>query len=511
MSLRNFIFPLIALGAAATVWAAPDNLVILHTNDTHSTIDPNESDDRGGVARRKAVIDSVRAVEPNVLLIDAGDVVQGSLYFNLYGGEVEQKLMNALGYDMRILGNHEFDNGVDSLAAVLRLAESQLLATNYDLSESPLASMFDKYAIRTVGDRKIGFIALNLNPAGIVSEGNYDGVVYQDALEVADHTAWWLKNIEGCDLVVAITHIGYRPEVPPGDVDIAANSHNIDIIIGGHSHDTIDPAVPGGLDWRVTNADGQGVLITQTGKQGKNIGEITINLDNLSATSRLIPVNSRLDDRLDSSIAEIIRPYRQGVDSLMNVPVGYTTVELPATSTELLNLVSDIVYNRGSLLANDVDFAIVNKGGLRRDLTKGTITEGEIMTMLPFSNSIVVIDIQGADLLPAFKQMAEIGGNGISDQVRVKYTPDSTDMRNSEIASVTVAGKPLDPNRTYRVATIDYLAKGGDYMPTLRNNNTIARSTNVFYDDVLDYLRSLKGKNRKLRPSSTVRFAPIND
>ncbi|MDE6301866.1 MAG: bifunctional metallophosphatase/5'-nucleotidase [Muribaculaceae bacterium] len=509
MNFRPLLTAILLFGAAAWATAAPERLVILHTNDTHSIIDPTDNDNRGGIARRKALIDSVRAAEPNVLLIDAGDVVQGSLYFNIYGGEVEQKLMNALGYDIRILGNHEFDNGVDSLAAVLSKADAQFLATNYDLSGSPLATMFEKYAVREIGGRKIGFIALNLNPTGMISEGNYDGVVYNDVIEVAEHTAWWLKHIEGCDMVIALTHLGYDPEVPPGDVTLARSSRDIDIIIGGHSHDTIDPSLPNTLDWRIPNADGRGVLVTQVGKQGKSIGEITVNLDDLSSSYRLIPVNSRLDKLSDPAIEAIIEPYRAGVDFLMRVPVGTTMVELPQTSAELLNWASDVVYDRGSLLSPDVDFAILNKGGLRRGLPKGTITEGQIKTMLPFANRIVVMDITGADLLPAFKQMAEIGGNGLSSQVHITYRPDSTDMRNSTVESVTVNGRPLDPSRTYRVATIDYLANGGDYMPSLKNHVTISRSTNVVYDDVLAYLRGLKGKARRIKPSSTPRFVPV--
>lgn len=495
--------------AALVAAAAPDRLVILHTNDTHSTIDPTDNDNRGGVARRKALVDSVRTAEPNVLLIDAGDAVQGSLYFNLYGGEVEQKLMNLMGYDLRILGNHEFDNGVDSLAAVLSKADAKFLATNYDLSASPLAPLFEKYDIRTIGDRKIGFIALNLRPEGMISEGNYDGVKYRDALEVADYTAWWLKNIEDCDLVVAITHLGYDPEVPPGDVLLARNSRNIDIIIGGHSHDTINPGLPSTLDWRIPNADGRGVLVTQTGKQGKNVGQITVNLDDLSSDYRLISVDSRLDNRLDPRVLEIIEPYRHGVDSLMQVPVGRSPIELPQTSVELLNWATDAVYDRASLLSPDIDFAILNKGGLRRGLPKGVFTKGQIMTMLPFANRIVVIDILGADLMPAFKQMAEVGGNGLSEHARVTFVPDSADMRNARIASVTIGGQPLDPERVYRVATIDYVANGGDYMPSLKEHVTIARSTQVLYADILDYLNSLKGKTPRIKPSSTNRFVPV--
>ncbi len=493
-----------AMLGLATITASADRLVILHTNDTHSQIDPDDKD-LGGVARRKVLIDSVRASEPHVLLIDAGDVVQGTLYFNLYGGEVEQKIMNALGYDFRILGNHEFDNGVDSLAAVLSLANSEFLATNYDLSKSPLNSKFHKYAIREIAGRRIGFIALNLQPAGMISEGNYDGVEYLDAVEAANSSAWWLKNIEKCDMVIAISHIGYNPTVPPGDVYLASNTRNIDLIIGGHSHDYIDPAATDGkYRWRVPNADGKEVLITQIGKMGRGLGEITIDLDNLSAKSRVIPVNSRLDSRIDPEIVSLIAPYRHGVDSLMLVPVGKAKIELPQSSDALLNWSTDVILARGRQLAADVDFAILNKYGIRRGLPKGTVTEGQIKTMLPFNNRVWVIDIKGRDLMTAFEQMARIGGNGVSEGVDIKFEAGTAalDYNDAKIESVTINGSPIDLDRTYRVATIDYLAKGGDYMPTLKNHTLVAQSAGVVYDDVLAYIK----QHKTLNPSSKRRM-----
>jgi len=166
------------LVAAAVPQTGAERVVILHTNDTHSQIDPDDSDGLGGIVRRKVVIDSVKGVEDNVLLVDAGDFVQGTLYFNLYRGEVEQKLMNELGYDIRILGNHEFDNGIDELADVLADSEAEMIATNYDLSRSPLARKFRPYTIKEYGDKRIGIIGVNLQPKGMISEGNYDGVVY---------------------------------------------------------------------------------------------------------------------------------------------------------------------------------------------------------------------------------------------------------------------------------------------------------------------------------------------
>lgn len=214
MKISRLIFPLIFLGLSAAPAAVAEKLVILHTNDTHSMIDPDDSDDLGGVLRRKVVIDSVRNAEKNVLLVDAGDFVQGTLYFNLYRGEVEQKMMNELGYDIRILGNHEFDNGINELADLLADSRAEMIATNYDLSQSVLAKKFRPFTIREIGDKQVGFIAINLKPEGMITEGNYDGVVYNDAIKAANAAAWWLKHIEKVDAVVAITHIGYEPTMP---------------------------------------------------------------------------------------------------------------------------------------------------------------------------------------------------------------------------------------------------------------------------------------------------------
>lgn len=503
-SLRYLAGVLITLAVGAVSTFARE-LVILHTNDTHSAIDPDDKDGLGGIARRKVVIDSVRAAEDNVILVDAGDIVQGTLYFNLFGGKVENKLMDALGYDIRILGNHEFDNGVDSLASVIKNAKSEFLATNYELSHSALADRFKKYTIREVDGKRIGFIAINLEPKGMISEGNYDGVEYLDAIEAANAAAWWLKNIEKCDAVIAVTHIGYDPSMPPGDMALARSSSNIDVIIGGHTHDLIDPTNDR-YKWRVPNRMGNDVLVTQVGKSGKNIGKITFNLDDNTTDYSLIRIDERLDSRVDREIIDLIKPYRQGVDSLMLHHVGRTAKELVQGSPALINFATDIVLERGRELADNVDFAILNKGGIRRGLPKGTITEGQIITMLPFNNRVRVIDILGKDLLPAFEQMARVGGNGVSEGVEAAFAIDDS-SGEAKLISVEIDGKPLDPNKTYRVATIDYMANGGDYMPTLAHHTQVAESRSVLYNDMLKFIRARK--NAKISPSDKVRFQQV--
>lgn len=496
--------------AAVTAMAVPagfaaDRLVILHTNDTHSQIDPDDNTDLGGVLRRKVLIDSVRAVEPNVMVIDAGDVVQGSLFFNLYGGDVENKLMDAMGYDIRILGNHEFDNGSEELAKKIKDTKSQWLSTNYKITLPGLKEKFAPYTTRTFDGKKIGFIALNLDPKGIVSEGNYDGIEYMDLYDAANATAWYLKNLDGCDMVVAITHIGYEPTATgTSDLQLAPRSRDIDIIIGGHSHTVIDPAAKDAhKPYLVPNANGDFVLVTQTGKSGRNLGEITIDLDKLTSDYRLIPVNKRLDNRLDPKTAAIIAPYRRGVDSLMNVKVARSAIELRNDQPAMLNFVADFIKVRGDELAPNVDFAMTNKGGLRRSLPKGDITEGQVMMALPFNNKVEVIDITGKDLLENFDVMALYGGNGVSKEVDITYDP-----KTHKCVKALINGKPVDPKKTYRLATIDYLANGGDYMTPLTRGVKVAASKNILSTDILHWMRTaLKGKT--INPSTAERMRPL--
>ena len=501
------IFLTLAFAAMAGMQPlSAEKLVILHTNDTHSMIDPDDADGLGGVLRRKVVIDSVRAAEDNVLLVDAGDFVQGTLFFNLYRGEVEQKMMNELGYDIRILGNHEFDNGVEELADLLADSKAELLSTNYDLSQSALGRKFRPFTIREIGDKQIGFIAINLRPEGMISEGNYDGVVYLDAIKAANAAAWWLKHIDKVDAVVAITHIGYDPTMPPGDKLLAEVSEDIDVIIGGHSHDHIMPDAESGarLQHRVKNAAGKEVVIGQLGKSGKYVGKIEIDLDDMSATYDNIRIDSRLDKRTDKRLAAMIEPYRRGVDSLMKVAVGKSAVDMPKESMELLNFGADFIYERGRKLADNVDLAIINKGGLRRGLPKGDITEGMIITLMPFYNYVNVLDIKGSDLLETFNVMAADGGNGVSGNVDIVYDPAS-----GQCVEVLIDGKPLDLERVYRLATIDYLAKGGDYMSALKRGKIVAKGKNVLYDDMIEEFRhgSLKGK--VINPSPDPRMRPL--
>lgn len=488
--------------AAVGLCCQAEKLVILHTNDTHSQIDPDAETGMGGVARRQVVIDSVRAEHPDeTLLIDLGDVVQGSLFFNLYRGEVEEKLMNALGYDLRILGNHEFDNGMQALADNLAEAEALRLCANYNTVGTPLEGVFMPWAVQ-YGSKKVAFMPINLQPKGMISARNVEGMGYVDAVEAANAMAWYLKNIENFDYVVALTHIGYE-----ADTALIHRSTDIDLLLGGHSHTLIDPANPLSVPHVVKNAEDRDVLVAQAGRKGLYVGEVVIDLDNLDALpqSKLIPIDSRLDDRVNPEIEEIIAPYRAEVDALNSNLIARTAAAMPKDGHALLNFVADFVDWRGRQLADSVDLAIVNKGGIRNSLPKGKVSQGQLITMLPFFNKIQVIELPGSQLIEAFDVMAAAGGNGVSGNVQSIYDP-----ATNKCVEISISGQPIDPAKTYRLATIDYLAEGGDYMQPLVDHRLVVESPTYMFEDIATYFLSGPGKGKAVKSSGNARMAPLS-
>ncbi|MCM1293307.1 MAG: bifunctional metallophosphatase/5'-nucleotidase [Bacteroides sp.] len=481
--------------------AADQHLTILHTNDTHSIIDPYYENDLGGVARRKVLIDSVRAADKNVMLIDAGDVLQGSLYFTLFGGKVEQQVMNALDYDIQILGNHEFDNGVDSLRTYLKGLKAEKLCTNYDLQSTPIADQFEAYTTREIGGKKIGFIAINVDPHGLIDSVKALGVEFFDGVKAANAMAWYLRHVEHCDYVVAVTHIGYEEGGALSDVKLAKETEGIDLIIGGHSHTLIDPSSPTGKQSRFVNAVGDTVIVAQTGKYGANLGKIDIDLTTGHITSSVIPVDSRLDSRLDPDFVKSLAAYRQPVDSIFNLKLT-TTPETMNKKPQMMNWMADFVYDEARRLTkHKIDLSFVNSGGIRSSFTKGNVTKGQIMQAFPFDNYIVVEEIDGRNLIATIDSISNHGGNGVSRNVDVQMSTDHTGA-----VKALIDGKPIDPNRTYYVATINYLASGNDGMEPLKYGKIVARSENYLYDDMINAYEKGRLKKKKIVIDNTVRM-----
>lgn len=251
-------------------------LTLLHTNDVHSRIDPFPMDGSsnqglGGAAKRATLIKKIRAQERNILLLDAGDIFQGTPYFNFYEGELEMKLMSQMGYDAVTIGNHDFDKGIEGLEKQLVHAQFPLINANYDFSNTVMKGRVQPYKIFKKEGIKIGVLGVGIALKGLVPQSLSKETVYNDPLSIANKTAEFLKKEMKCDYVICLSHLGYKyKETKMDDVKMAQNSRHIDLIIGGHTHTFMDkPDI-------LKNLDGQPVLINQVGWAGIMLGRIDV-------------------------------------------------------------------------------------------------------------------------------------------------------------------------------------------------------------------------------------------
>lgn len=290
MKRRNFIQQTVATSALVTLSglglqsftaSKTKKITILHTNDVHSHIDPFGPEDgrnanKGGVARRYSLIESIRNENPNTLLLDAGDIFQGTPYFNYYGGELEFKLMSMLKYDAATIGNHDFDNGLDGLFKQLPHAEFDFISANYDFSNTIMDTHVKLYKIFNIDGIKIGVFGLGIELDGLVGKNNYKETKYLDPIEIAQDMTRVLKEYESCDLIVCLSHLGYyyrnSPEIV-SDLIIAKATKDIDLIVGGHTHTFLSkPTIE-------KNIVGKNVLVNQVGCYGIYLGKIDFHFD----------------------------------------------------------------------------------------------------------------------------------------------------------------------------------------------------------------------------------------
>lgn len=477
-----------------------EHLVIAAVNDTHSQIDP-ASDGKGGLLRRRAIYDQIRRENKNTMIIHGGDAVQGTIYFSLFKGEVEFAAIDSMGYDMITLGNHEFDNGIVKLADYYNRLKTPVVSTNYDFSATPVKGVMP-YLIKTFGGKRVGFIGINVNPRGMVSEGNYDGLVYQNGALVADPTAKYLKEVQKVDYVVMVSHIGYFAEIPgePCDSDVVTKSHYIDIVIGGHTHSEIKPGSP---QANVKNADGKIVPIGQNGKYGKLVGVYDLDLETGKVEYKHIKVNSAYDEGAKKypEFEKWLYPYKSKVDSIMNAPVGESARAMAASSDAYQNWLCDAVMDIIKTMYNGkVDLCIMNKGGIRQDMPKGMVSEGLINSTFPFDNRFMVLDIKGKDLIEAFRIMSLRGGDAVSKQVSVVYNS------KNEILSAKLNGKSIKPEQSYKLVTINFLANGGDFLDSLRNGKVLFTDTVPYGEHMLEYVKQLAAQGKKVDATDTPRF-----
>jgi 5'-nucleotidase len=465
--------------------------VILFTNDFHSQIEPLSKEetynaDRGGIKRIKVLVDSVRNAEPAVLLADAGDMVQGTYYFSLLNGVVEMMIMDELGYDVRTLGNHEFDKTLVGLGDMLALSKVPVVATNYNFSNTNLADYVLPSTIIEAGNVKVGFIGLNVRLQNLVDPTACEGVEWQNAINVADAEAQKLRK-QGADIVIALSHLGYeKTDEVYYDRGIALNTNHIDMIIGGHSHTF--------LNWPdyVTNRDGDKVPIVQTGSKGICLGYAKIRIDEKgkpSFTYRLIPVDKRLDSRVDNDFSDLIDVYSATVKEKMNQVIGYCPKAIRKGSPEspLGNLTGDaLVWMAEEFYDIKADLGLYNSGGIRAEISAGDLTIGDVYSVYPFDNVLSIAKLKGRDLKKLFDYVASSGGLPISKSVKMVIS-------GNKVKSVTLNGKAIDDNQTYTIATIDYLMNLGRY--GLENATERNDASEIIRDYFVAYFRHLAEEN----------------
>ena len=276
-SVFNILWLCLASLMVACSETKEQTITILHTNDTHSQVEPLEAGKRdafcGGYARRMGLIAQMREKDADLILLDGGDFCQGTPYYNFYHGRVEIEAMNRMGYDAITLGNHEFDYGVDTLAKVLEMAQFPIVCANYDVTGTPLEGLVVPYTVIKRSGVRVGVFGLGVNPSSLIAEKNFAPIKYLDPIAKAQEIADILRKVEKCDVVVCLSHQGTHPMGGDriSDIELASKTKNIDVIIGAHTHKIVENLF-------VENLCGDSVLLAQTGKAGARIGEISLKI-----------------------------------------------------------------------------------------------------------------------------------------------------------------------------------------------------------------------------------------
>ncbi|KAA3633707.1 MAG: multifunctional 2',3'-cyclic-nucleotide 2'-phosphodiesterase/5'-nucleotidase/3'-nucleotidase [Proteobacteria bacterium] len=489
------------------------DLTILHTNDLHSRIEPvnaynttcNADADGacfGGIARVKALIDRRRAeIEADggaVLVLDAGDQFQGSLFYTTYKGAAAAEFMNAIGYDAMALGNHEFDDGPENLARFVSRLEFPVISTNIDTSRSDfLAGLIAPHAVVARGGERIGIVAGIAEDTPETSSPGPD-VVFEQVETAFSRAVAYLGSI-GIDKIIVLNHVGLRR-----DLEIAAKLDGIDAIIGGHSHSLLsnsEPKATGSYPMFASGAGGRRVPVAHAYAYSRIVGELRLTFDDDGAVIEAIGAPHSLDATIapDAGIArrvsEMIKPF----DTLRKQVVGTVSAPVDAShcrhdDCEMGILIAEAMLARTR--RQGVQVVIINGGGLRASFDAGEVTVEEVLTVLPFQNTLATFGLSGAGIVDALE-------NGVSEAergagrfpqvagIRYRWNPDN-DLGN-RIVDIEVRGDrgwmPLEPARTYLVASNDYLRRGGDGYAVFRDRAIDAYDYGDALDAILtDYL-----------------------
>ena len=486
-------FRLLTAASAAALFAgaaqADTVLHILHTNDLHSRIEAiNEFDSTcdaettaagkcfGGVARVAAKVkelrDKITAEGGNVIVLDAGDQYQGSLFYMTYKGKDVAEFMTAIGYDAMAVGNHEFDDGPEGLAILADGVEFPVLSGNLDLSQSNVLNGKVENAVTLdVGGEKIGIVsALAMDTPETASPG--PNVIFQDDIDSLKADVQELTD-QGVNKIIALTHVGYLR-----DQDFAKEVPGLDAIVGGHSHTLLGDmeGAEGPYPTMVAGPDGTEVPIATAYAYSKYLGHLTLTFDDNGTLTKAEGQPVLLDNSVpeDEAIAARVKEMAAPIEELRQKVVAETAAPIDGDRSscrvkecEMGNLVTDAMLER--VKDQGITIAIANGGGLRASIDQGPVTMGEVYTVLPFQNTLATFQLKGADVVTALENGAsqyEESAGRFSQVAGLKYTVDPAAEPGSRISDVMVMAdgdwKPIDPAATYGVVSNNYMRSGGD-------------------------------------------------
>jgi 5'-nucleotidase/UDP-sugar diphosphatase len=489
-------------------------LTLAHTNDTHAHLEPMEltlSGKKvrvGGVAQRVAFFDRLRAGRRNLLILDAGDVFQGTLYFNQYRGLADRYFMHRMLYRVMTLGNHEFNLGPGHLAEFLKGAKFKVVSANVDISREPrLQGLLAPYAVLQVGGEKVGLVGLTTPDTREISNPG-PTVAFLDPYESAQKAVYELLA-RGVNKIVVLSHLGYGE-----DLKLARRLVGAQVIVGGHSHTLLGsfphpelrPAGP--YPTVVKNPEGKDVLVVQAWEWGKVVGLLEVTFaptgELLAYKGEALLMTPEVSPE-DFFAKEALLAYAQPVMALMGQVIAEAKVDLVGERA----IVRKRESNLGNLIADGmvwktkgagVQIALQNGGGIRASIPKGPITVGKVYEVLPFGNTLVVMDLKGKEILAALEngvsQWEQTAGRFLQ-VAGLRYAFDLARPAGSRVVRVEVKTEkgfaPLDLEATYRVVVNSFIANGGDGFTVLKEAQGYRVDTGFSdAESFMDYLKELK-------------------
>ena len=470
---------------APSLFAADFTTTILHVNDTHDRIEPTiiQGKPYGGMPRLATLIERYRQSDPNPIVLHAGDAFQGTLYFNVYEGLADLAFLNALPLDAMTVGNHEFDKGPAALAAFARGARFPLVSANLDVDAEPLLKdVVRPSTILTRGRERIGVIG-GITPALSTLSSPGPNIRMRNLNQSLQAEIDALTRA-GVNKIVLLTHVGYEEEQ-----DLARTLHNVDVIVGGHSHtllgNTTAPGWPksrGPYPTVVNNPDNGKTLVVSSWEGEKVLGRVQVTFDSRGrvktwSTMQPILIDESIpeDPALKALVTAFQKPIAQQRDRKIAVAAQ------PLRGAELGRIIADAMVS--ATAQQNVVAALMNTGGVRAALEPGDITFGMAISVQPFNNTLVVMDLTGAQI----KDTLEIRQVWTSTSLR--YSFDATKPQGSRVSKLTLGGKAIDPAATYKITVNNFMAGGGDDFITLKNSAGPRLDTGLLdIDALLDYL-----------------------